>query len=858
MSRCLRSPVEAGSIPYSAVTQPRPLPAIQRGTLSCAEAVQITRVSPDRDQRRAGGGAHEPRLDRRSGAVLRRARCALVSRPCAAALTPRASTPSPPARTCSTGPSGICRKRVPSSRNASTSPVHRKLYSPSPSASRVAQLARAERVLDLARERRPGADERHLRAEHPLQHRADQRVVGAAEDHRVHARLPQRRARLAHARHGPLVELLAGLDDRRQRRARHRVQRHVRIDRRDGPLVGAAGHRRRRRQQADPPVARGGHRPQRLGPHDAEHVHAQRRLHHPRAAGSAARRRWRSCRRPPAASRGGRSSSSAISAEKRSSSSRRALAVGEAGGVAEVDEVLARQPHEQLVQHGQTAHARVEHADRPARAGRWPASRWHAVGQCAASWRAIIPERYGQRIVRALVVSNMLPDAAHPERGRFVRDQVDGAARRLEGVDVELLRVPARRRARSRTRARELRRRYRRASGFDVVHAHFGLTAWPALAVHARVRALTVHGTDCAIPARAADPRGAAADGPARRRLRAAARRNCPGRAARRRAQVLPCGVDIERFRPMPARAGARRARARCRQRPFLLFPADPRAPEKRYDRALALAAGRGRRAADARRRRPAAGAAVGQRRQRRARALRARGLRPGRARGARLRRARARHAGRHPSARRCAASRARCARRSSSDAGAARWSRTCASATRGWRGARTPSRFSARRMAERVAAAWRAALAGAGRADALDSMGRSWSQPAWVSDWERSRPRCGPHDARSTRRAVRGGSRRPSPGERRSQPAEPHGSRVAGESADAARVRRARAHAPARALPAQGARARLPRPRRAGLQPAPLRPAQRRAGARQARTLGAHRRRAARARSRAGRAPSR
>ena len=46
MSRCLRSPVEAGSIPYSAVSQPPPLPAIQRGTLSWTEAVQITRVSP--------------------------------------------------------------------------------------------------------------------------------------------------------------------------------------------------------------------------------------------------------------------------------------------------------------------------------------------------------------------------------------------------------------------------------------------------------------------------------------------------------------------------------------------------------------------------------------------------------------------------------------------------------------------------------------------------------------------------------------------------------------------------------------------------------------------------------------------
>ncbi len=45
-SRCLRSPVEAGSIPYSAVTQPRPDRAIQRGTLSWTEAVQMTRVSP--------------------------------------------------------------------------------------------------------------------------------------------------------------------------------------------------------------------------------------------------------------------------------------------------------------------------------------------------------------------------------------------------------------------------------------------------------------------------------------------------------------------------------------------------------------------------------------------------------------------------------------------------------------------------------------------------------------------------------------------------------------------------------------------------------------------------------------------
>ncbi len=89
--------------------------------------------------------------------------------------------------------------------------------------------------------------------------------------------------------------------------------------------------------------------------------------------------------------------------------------------------------------------------------------------------------------MRALVVSNMLPDAAHPERGSFVRDQV-AALRTLDGVDVELYEFPPGARALARA-ARELHRRF--AAGragadgasrapFDVVHAHFGLTAWPA------------------------------------------------------------------------------------------------------------------------------------------------------------------------------------------------------------------------------------------------------------------------------------------------------------------------------------------------------------------------------------------
>jgi glycosyltransferase involved in cell wall biosynthesis len=208
---------------------------------------------------------------------------------------------------------------------------------------------------------------------------------------------------------------------------------------------------------------------------------------------------------------------------------------------------------------------------------------------------AIIPERYGRGIVRALVVSNMRPDRVHPERGSFVRDQVAGL-RALDGVDVELFEFPPGPRALA-AAARELRSRYgpRGGSGnepFDVVHAHFGLTAWPALAVPARLRALTMHGTDLEDPRTRLATRAALPmiDLPAA--VSEALAERIPGRA-RARAAVLPCGVDVERFTPL----GRHEARARLgleEARPFVLFPADPSRPEKRHDLALELAGAAG------------------------------------------------------------------------------------------------------------------------------------------------------------------------------------------------------------------------------------------------------------------------
>jgi teichuronic acid biosynthesis glycosyltransferase TuaC len=195
--------------------------------------------------------------------------------------------------------------------------------------------------------------------------------------------------------------------------------------------------------------------------------------------------------------------------------------------------------------------------------------------------------------VRALVVSNMLPDAAHPERGRFVRDQV-AALRGLDGVEVKLhefapggrslLAAPG-----------ELRRRYGRGAaspGFDVVHAHFGLTAWPAMAVGARVRALTLHGTDLAHPRTRLATLAALPRIDLLATVSEALASELPRRAAAR-ALVLPCGVDLERFGPLE-RPRARAELGISSAGPYLLFAADPARPEKRHDRALALAAATG------------------------------------------------------------------------------------------------------------------------------------------------------------------------------------------------------------------------------------------------------------------------
>jgi teichuronic acid biosynthesis glycosyltransferase TuaC len=188
--------------------------------------------------------------------------------------------------------------------------------------------------------------------------------------------------------------------------------------------------------------------------------------------------------------------------------------------------------------------------------------------------------------VRVLVVTNMYPSAARPALGPFVRDQVEALRRRTD-VELELFAFHPGPRELARAALR-LRRAFR-GRRFDVVHAHFGLTAWPALLARLGPVVVTLHGNDLLVrrsylATRAALPFCA---------LTAAVSRefsaNLPGVGTRRRVAILPVGIDLQRFRTIP-RGAARERLGLDPDGRYLLFPHDPARSLKRHDRAVAVA----------------------------------------------------------------------------------------------------------------------------------------------------------------------------------------------------------------------------------------------------------------------------
>lgn len=189
--------------------------------------------------------------------------------------------------------------------------------------------------------------------------------------------------------------------------------------------------------------------------------------------------------------------------------------------------------------------------------------------------------------MRALVVTNLYPSERYPARGSFVRDQVN-ALKQLPGLELQLFTFGSLGPSAYVRAGAEVRRRYR-GTRFDVVHAHFGLNLWPALAAAGAAHAVTLHGTDLAHPrSRAITLAGLPLMdlvAPVSQQLQ----QSLPRWAVRHQVAVLPCGVDTGRFHPIE-RSEARRQLGLDPTGPYLLFPANPKRAEKRYDRALQVA----------------------------------------------------------------------------------------------------------------------------------------------------------------------------------------------------------------------------------------------------------------------------
>jgi teichuronic acid biosynthesis glycosyltransferase TuaC len=177
--------------------------------------------------------------------------------------------------------------------------------------------------------------------------------------------------------------------------------------------------------------------------------------------------------------------------------------------------------------------------------------------------------------LRILFVSNMYPSPEKPGLGAFVRQQ----AEELRGLGhiVDVVNI----------RGFQSRFNYLRAAvevlqktstlAYDIVHAHYGLSAFPAWFRMRAPLVITLHGSDVL--------------GAARERFlsqaicRTADAVIVVSEEMRRRINgtVIPCGVDMNLFTPRD------RDEARCRlglakDRRLILFPFDPARRVKRYD----------------------------------------------------------------------------------------------------------------------------------------------------------------------------------------------------------------------------------------------------------------------------------
>ena len=181
--------------------------------------------------------------------------------------------------------------------------------------------------------------------------------------------------------------------------------------------------------------------------------------------------------------------------------------------------------------------------------------------------------------LKVLFVTNMYPDDRNPGSGAFVRQQAEQLRR--AGHQIDVLHIQSNgARLKYLTSGVDVFSRTR-AVPYDVVHAHYGLSGFPALFRYNAPLVITLHGSDALVGyiqpwiSRAVC---AFAD---------AVIVVSSGISARIAGEVIPCGINLDLFKPRD-RAEARLRLGLSLQEKIVLFPFDPRREIKRYDLAQA------------------------------------------------------------------------------------------------------------------------------------------------------------------------------------------------------------------------------------------------------------------------------
>ena len=178
--------------------------------------------------------------------------------------------------------------------------------------------------------------------------------------------------------------------------------------------------------------------------------------------------------------------------------------------------------------------------------------------------------------MNVLCFTNMYPTEAEPWTGCFVRDLVEDV--RAIGVEVEVLAFDGRIRKRAYAEAALTFQRTIRRRRFDLVHAHYGLTGALAVAQRKVPVVVTFHGSDTGNPRVAWQAR--ISRGVAHLTTPVFVSRDGARRLGCATAAVVPAGVDVDLFRPLPT-ARARSALGWKEQGHYILLPGARSNPRK-------------------------------------------------------------------------------------------------------------------------------------------------------------------------------------------------------------------------------------------------------------------------------------